>query len=81
MGVGLKTLSTKEVVAILESFGFTVHSQKGSHIKLRRESAATTETLLVPERKEISKGTLRVIYKQASVYISQEKLRAHFYNQ
>ena len=32
----LKQLSGKDVIKILKKFGFEVHSQKGSHIKLRR---------------------------------------------
>ncbi|HEY4501619.1 MAG TPA: type II toxin-antitoxin system HicA family toxin [Candidatus Paceibacterota bacterium] len=80
MGAGLKNLSSKEVIAILATFGFVVHSQKGSHIKLRRESNGTKEMLMVPERKQIAKGTLREIFKQASAYIPQPELRPHFYN-
>ena len=81
MGAGLKTLSSKEVVSIFETFGFVVHDQKGSHIKLRRQGAIGKETLLVPERKQIAKGTLREIFKQASSYISQAELRPHFFNE
>ena len=32
----LRVLSGKDVVAILESFGFLIQSQQGSHLKLRR---------------------------------------------
>jgi len=80
MGAGLKTLSSREVISIFETFGFVVHSQKGSHIKLRREGAAGKETLTVPERKQIARGTLREIFKQASAYVSQAELRPHFFN-
>ena len=80
MGAGLKNLSSKEVVSILGMFGFVLHSQKGSHIKLRREGLAGKETLTVPERKQIAKGTLREIFKQASASIPQSELRPHFYN-
>ncbi|WP_225887095.1 type II toxin-antitoxin system HicA family toxin [Nodosilinea nodulosa] len=40
-----KRLSGAELVTILERFGFQVHSQRGSHIKLRRESGLGKETL------------------------------------
>jgi len=79
MGAGLKNVSSKEVVSILESFGFVVYGQKGSHIKLRRESGAGKETLMVPERKQVAHGTLRAIVRQASAYIPQSELRPHFY--
>jgi predicted RNA binding protein YcfA (HicA-like mRNA interferase family) len=32
----LRRLSGTEVIHILECFGFTVHAQVGSHVKLRR---------------------------------------------
>src|SRR3990172_7951788 len=34
----LRRLSGAEIIAILGRFGFTVHSQRGSHVKLRRVS-------------------------------------------
>jgi len=80
MGAGLKTLSSKEVITILATFGFVVYSQKGSHVKLRREKNGSKETLTIPERKQIAKGTLREIFTQASTYIPQSELRQHFYN-
>ena len=81
MGVGLKNLSSEEVIVILAKFGFVVHSQSGSHIKLRRQNEiANRETLIIPAHKQISRGTLRVIFKQASVYVSQTDLRPYFYN-
>ena len=79
MGHGLKVLSGKEVINILSTFGFSVHSQKGSHIKMKKFSLTQTETLLVPDRNPIPKGTLKAIFNQASKYISESKLREHFY--
>lgn len=78
MAPKLKTLSGKEVVEILESFGFRVKSQRGSHIKLLR-IAGEKETLVVPDHDSISRGTLKAIFNQASVYIPQSDLRRHFY--
>jgi len=41
----LRRLSGAEIVTILGHFGFTIHSQRGSHIKLRRTLAdGRTET-------------------------------------
>jgi hypothetical protein len=36
MSPKLKRLSGKDVVSIFAGFGFVIHSQKGSHAKLRR---------------------------------------------
>jgi predicted RNA binding protein YcfA (HicA-like mRNA interferase family) len=79
MGSKLKTLSSKEIISILETFGFFVHTQKGSHIKLRCTNSGVTETLMIPERKQVAKGTLRDIFKQATLYIPTSELRPHFY--
>ncbi|MEW5897543.1 MAG: type II toxin-antitoxin system HicA family toxin, partial [Nanoarchaeota archaeon] len=38
MSPKLKRLSGKEVLAVLSKFGFSIHSQRGSHVKLRRIS-------------------------------------------
>ncbi len=76
----LKVLSSKDVIAILESFDFEVVSQKGSHIKLCRMTTTKKQVLIIPDHRELDKGTLRAIFNQASKYISETELRPHFYN-
>ncbi len=49
----------------LNRLGFEQVSQSGSHIKLRRKSA----TVIVPNHREIRKGTLGSILLQAGVTI------------
>jgi len=80
MQAGLKTLSGKGVMKVLSLFGFSIHSQSGSHFKVKRKIVGATETLIVPNHDPIAKGTLKAIFNQASKYISQEELRGHFYN-
>lgn len=75
----LKRLSADEVIAILESFGFEVKSQKGSHIKLRRVGELGNETLIIPNHKQLDTGTCRGILRQASQYIPEEELFPYFY--
>jgi predicted RNA binding protein YcfA (HicA-like mRNA interferase family) len=76
----LKVLSGPEVVRLLALFGFKVVSQKGSHVKLRRmEPGGGQQTLTIPDHKELDRGTLGAIYRQASRYISESELRRHFY--
>jgi predicted RNA binding protein YcfA (HicA-like mRNA interferase family) len=78
----LKTLSGRDVVAILEIFGFSVEKQKGSHVKLARLFVdGTKQTFTIPLHKEIDYGTLKAIFNQASRYIPEDKLREHFYTQ
>ncbi len=75
----LKRLSGTEVIAILETFGFQIHSQKGSHIKLRRFGEAGNETLIVPNHKQLDTGTCRAILRQASQYIPEAEITPYFY--
>jgi len=77
----LKRLSGADVVKILESFGFVVVSQKGSHLKLARQGTLGREILVVPDHKELKTGTLKAIFNQATKYISTKELQGHFYNQ
>ncbi|MBN1248717.1 MAG: type II toxin-antitoxin system HicA family toxin [Anaerolineae bacterium] len=78
----LRRLSGSDVIRILESFGFVVHAQRGSHVKLRRlGSRCERQTLTIPSHKELDTGTLRAILRQASQYIPEEDLRPHFYTE
>jgi predicted RNA binding protein YcfA (HicA-like mRNA interferase family) len=76
----LKSLSGSEIVKIFIGFGFELHNQKGSHIKLRRIAETQKQTLVIPNHKVVDKGTLKAIIRQSSKYISFEKLKEHFYS-
>ena len=76
----LRRLSGSQVIRILEHFGFTVHSQRGNHVKLRRIAPdGVKQTLIIPQHRELDTGTSRAIFRQASRYILAEELRPHFY--
>lgn len=75
----LKRLSGTEIIAILKKFGFDVHSQRGSHIKLRRIGVSGKETLTVPNHRQLDTGTCRAIYRQACRYIPESDLYSYFY--
>jgi len=75
----LKILSGKDIIEILEDFGFLVIGQKGSYIKLCRYENDHKQTLTVPNHFELDKGTIKAIYNQALRYISENDLREFFY--
>ncbi|MBC8448906.1 MAG: type II toxin-antitoxin system HicA family toxin [Chloroflexi bacterium] len=76
----LRRLSGPEVIRILEDFGFAVHTQRGSHVKLRRIGpGGEKQTLTIPRHRELDTGTLQAILRQASRYAPEEELRPHFY--
>ena len=76
----LRRLSGQDVLRILERFGFVVHSQRGSHVKLQRIGPdGERQTLTIPRHSELDPGTLRAIFRQASHYIPPDELHTHFY--
>jgi predicted RNA binding protein YcfA (HicA-like mRNA interferase family) len=76
----LKRLSGNDIVKILGIFGFSVVTQRGSHVKLRRiGSAGEKQTITIPLHSEIDTGTVKAIFRQASRYIPEDQLREHFY--
>lgn len=63
-----KTVSGRQAVKVLvKSFGFEVVGQKGSHIKLRKRTPAGTVTTVVPDHKELARGTLKGALRLAKV--------------
>lgn len=60
-------LSGKEVVKILQKRGFTVVRQKGSHIVLHKQTPNGKRIGIVPNHKEVQKGTLRSIAKMTAI--------------
>lgn len=78
----LKNLSGKDVAKIFSQFEFKDISQKGSHVKLRRIlKDGTKQTLTIPLHKELDKGTLKAIFRQALRYIPEDKLKPLFYGE
>jgi len=77
----LKVLSGKDVVKRFSRFGFTIASQKGSYVKLKRILPdGTRQILTIPLHEELDKETLKVTYRQALRYIPKEELKTYFYD-
>ncbi len=53
------------IVKFLEKKGFVIYSRKGSHVKM--VSIERKTKTIVPMHKELSKGTLKAIIKQAKL--------------
>lgn len=62
----LPVLSGRQLCKILEKKGYRKDHQTGSHIILRNEKPPHRR-LTVPDHKEIAKGTLRAILRQAGL--------------
>ncbi|MDP3090874.1 MAG: type II toxin-antitoxin system HicA family toxin [Nitrospira sp.] len=76
----LRRVSGRELLTILQRFGFQQASQRGSHVKLVREVDGVRQVLTVPLHAELDSGTLRAIFRQASRFVSEGELRPHFYS-
>jgi len=63
----LPVLSGREVIKLLSKQGFTVARQKGSHVILVKESNDGKKGVVVPNHKEIDKGTLLEIIRQSGM--------------
>ncbi|MBM4275292.1 MAG: type II toxin-antitoxin system HicA family toxin [Deltaproteobacteria bacterium] len=61
----LPKISGRESVKALNKAGFYFIRQEGSHIILRKDNPFAQ--LVVPDHKELDRGTLRAILRQAGV--------------
>jgi predicted RNA binding protein YcfA (HicA-like mRNA interferase family) len=65
----LPRISGRDCVAALASIGFRFKRQHGSHIVLRRDDPFAQ--VVVPDHKELDRGTLRAIVRQAGVTVDE----------
>ena len=63
----LPRISGEQAIRALERLGFMAVRQRGSHVILRKETAAGAVGCSVPLHKELATGTLRGILKLAKV--------------
>jgi predicted RNA binding protein YcfA (HicA-like mRNA interferase family) len=65
----LPVVSGAQCIKALEKAGFVVYRQRGSHITLVRVSPKAQTT--VPNHKELDRGTLRAIIRQAGLSVNE----------
>ena len=65
----LPRVSGRECVKALEKAGFCIKRQEGSHIILRRDYPFAQ--VVVPDHKELDRGTLRAIIRQAGLSVDE----------
>lgn len=68
----LPVVSGKQLCKVLKKIGYFIDHQTGSHIILRNENPPYRR-VTVPNHKEISKGTLRVIIRQTGLTLKDFK--------
>ncbi|MCK4444868.1 MAG: type II toxin-antitoxin system HicA family toxin [Thermoplasmata archaeon] len=63
----LPVLPAREIIKALKEIGFSVVGQKGSHVRLKRETETETRIVVVPDHLEVAVGTLSSILRQAGL--------------
>jgi len=66
---GLPRMSGREVVAALSRAGYHLKRHHGSHMILRRDDPFSQ--LVVPDHKELDRGTLRAIIRQVNLSVDE----------
>jgi len=66
----LPVVSGRDVIKALVKIGYRVHHQKGSHIHLKKETPPHNR-IVVPNHKELRKGTLRGILRDAGLSVEE----------
>jgi len=60
----MRPYSGREVIAALAKAGFERVTQRGSHVKLR---GLDGRVVIVPDHREVARGTMRSILRQAGL--------------
>ncbi len=60
-------ISGQQAIKILQKHGFAISRQKGSHIVLTLQTGESKKITVVPNHRELKKGTLRSIARQAGI--------------
>ena len=71
MTPALPVLSGKDVIHALEKAGYVQVRQKGSHVRLIDDSNPDHKPVTVPLHKEIDKGLLRAIIRDANMTVEE----------
>ena len=64
----LPQISGRDLIHLLQSLGYEILRQKGSHVRLRRVSAVGEHNITVPDHNTLAKGTLNDILTRVSLW-------------
>jgi len=71
MSPRLPSVSSNQILAALKKAGFFIHHQTGSHIILKSQHASVPRVIVPANRKDLKKGTLKSILKQAELSVEE----------
>ena len=64
----LPVVSGEKLIRFLEKIGYEVVRQRGSHVRLEKQTPVGNHKITVPYPKEIAKGTLNDILNKVSLW-------------
>ncbi|MCS7151002.1 MAG: type II toxin-antitoxin system HicA family toxin [Endomicrobia bacterium] len=67
----LPVCSGDRVINVLREKGYREIRQRGSHVVMQKLEKDGTKTVIVPLHKELTKGTLRSIIRQAGLTVEE----------
>ncbi len=62
----LPVVSSRALIAFMQSYGYEVVRQRGSHVRLRLQNPRGEWRETIPDHREIARGTLRSILRRMS---------------
>ena len=71
MTPALPVVSGRDIIRALEKIGYVAVRQKGSHVRLLDDSNAEHRPITVPLHKEVDRGLLRSIIRDANMTVDE----------
>jgi len=69
----LPVVSGEKLIKVLSRLGYEIIRQRGSHVRLRKSTAAGDHNITVPLHDELAKGTISDILSEVSIRNSVSK--------
>ena len=75
MSSRLPVVSGRQLVRLLESLGYDFIRQRGSHIRMRKDTPLGEHSITIPVHREVATGTLNDILNQVGLWNNVPKER------
>ena len=69
----LPVVSGRRLIKFLQSSGYKIVRQRGSHVRLERHSSSGAHAITVPNHREVARGTLNDILGSVARNIGRDK--------
>jgi predicted RNA binding protein YcfA (HicA-like mRNA interferase family) len=73
MSEKMPIVSGKVLIRFLESLGYEVVRQRGSHVRLVKHTVAGNHKISIPNHNPVAKGTLSDILSKVSIWCQVDK--------